>query len=98
MIRVVLPAPLRTLAAVNGEIQVSVNGTATPRTILDAVEAMFPVLLGTIRDRKSGQRRPFIRFFVGMTDFSLEGIDVSLPATVESGSEPFIVIGAIAGG
>jgi hypothetical protein len=98
MIRVVLPAHLRTLARVRGEIALKVNGTVTLRTVLDELEANYPVLAGTIRDHETHKRRPFIRFFACGEDFSLESPDVALPEPVAAGNEPFLVVGAIAGG
>ena len=98
MIRVVLPTHLRTLAKVDGEVQLEVNGPVTQRSVLDALEARFPVLRGTIRDHVTLQRRPFLRFFACEQDFSLEPPDAPLPEAVATGAEPFLVIGAIAGG
>jgi hypothetical protein len=98
MIRVVLPAHLRTLAGVEKEVQVEVAGPVTQRSILDALEAAHPVLRGTIREHGGGKRRPFVRFFVGEEDRSHEDPDVELPAAVAEGREPFFVIGAMAGG
>ena len=98
MIRVILPQHLRTLAGVNGELQLELAPPVTPRAILDAIEARFPVLRGTIRDHVTQQRRPFLRFFACEEDLSLEPPDTLLPEAVASGSEPFIVLGAIAGG
>ncbi len=98
MIRVVLPAHLRTLAQVDGEVQVEVRGEATTRSVLDALEARYPVLRGTIRDHVTLERRPFLRYFVCAEDWSLEPLDAKLPDAVVSGAEPFFVIGAIAGG
>ncbi|HXG00033.1 MAG TPA: MoaD/ThiS family protein [Bacteroidota bacterium] len=98
MIRVVLPYHLRTLAKVGAEVEVEVNGQVTLRSVLDALEARYPVLRGTIRDHRTLQRRPFLRFFACERDFSLEGPDTPLPEAVASGREPFIVLGAIAGG
>lgn len=98
MIRVVLPAHLRTLAQVDGEVQVEVSGTVTTRSVLDALEARYPVLRGTIRDHLTQKRRSFLRFFVCAEDWSLESPDTPLPEAVVSGAEPFFVIGAIAGG
>lgn len=97
-IRVTLPAHLRTLAGVDGELQVDVDGQVTQRTILDALEARYPALRGTIRDHATQQRRPFLRFFACAEDLSLESPDAPLPAAVASGAEPFMIIGAIAGG
>lgn len=98
MIRVVLPYHLRTLAKVGAEVEVEVNGRVTLRSVLDALEARYPVLRGTIRDHQTLQRRPFLRFFACEQDFSLEAPDTPLPEPVASGKEPFIVLGAIAGG
>ena len=98
MIRVKLPFHLRTLAAVGSEVEVEVSGEVTPRTILNALEAKYPMLRGTIRDHVTQQRRAFVRFYACGEDFSLESPDVALPAAVAEGKEPFLVIGAIAGG
>jgi hypothetical protein len=98
MIRVVIPYHLRTLAGVDGEIQIDLKGQVTPRSILDAVEARYPMLRGTIRDQVTKERRPFLRFFACEQDWSLESPDKELPAAVASGAEPFLVVGAIAGG
>jgi hypothetical protein len=98
MIRVVLPPHLRTLAQVGAEVKLDVVGQATQRTVLDALEAKYPMLCGTIRDHLTYQRRPFIRFFACEEDLSHEPIDNPLPAAVISGAEPFCVVGAIAGG
>jgi sulfur-carrier protein len=98
MIRVVLPAHLRVLAQVNGEVQVQVSGAITQRTVLDALEASYPVLRGTIRDQRSGKRRAFIRFFACQQDLSHEPPDEPLPAAVVAGTEPYLVVGAMAGG
>lgn len=98
MIRVTLPAHLRNLAGVDGELQLDVAGQVTQRTILDALEARYPALRGTIRDHATQQRRPFLRFFACAEDLSLESPDAPLPAAVTSGTEPFMIIGAIAGG
>lgn len=98
MIRVVIPAHLRTLAKVDGEVQVNVAAPVTTRTVLDALEAQYPVLRGTIRDHVTLQRRAFLRYFVCSEDWSLESPDAPLPEAVVSGAEPFYVIGAIAGG
>jgi hypothetical protein len=98
MIRVVLPAPLRTLAHVGNEVTLEVKGPVTQRSVLDALEARYPVLRGTIRDQVTLQRRPFLRFFACEEDLSHEPPDAPLPAAVVSGVEPFFVIGAIAGG
>jgi molybdopterin synthase sulfur carrier subunit len=98
MIRVVLPPHLRTLARVSGEIQLEIQGAVTQRSILDAVEASYPVLLGTIRDHDTLQRRPFLRFFACEQDLTHESPDAPLPDAVTTGVEPFLIIGAIAGG
>ena len=98
MIRVILPAHLRTLARVDGEVHLDVGGQVTLRSVLDALEGRYPVLRGTIRDQVTQQRRPFIRFFACEEDLSHESPDAPLPDKVLSGAEPFFVIGAIAGG
>jgi molybdopterin synthase sulfur carrier subunit len=98
MIRVELPAHLRTLAKVNGEVLVEIEGPATQRSVLDALEANYPVLRGTIRDHESNERRPFLRFFACEQDLSQELPDTPLPEAVANGAEPFLVIGAMAGG
>jgi len=98
MIRVNLPSHLRTLAHVGAEVAVDVEGPATQRSVLDALEARYPVLRGTIRDHLTQQRRPFLRFFACEEDLSHELPDARLPDAVASGAEPFVVIGAIAGG
>jgi molybdopterin synthase sulfur carrier subunit len=98
MIRVVLPYHLRTLAKVGAEVQLDIAGPATQRSILDALEARYPMLRGTIRDHVTGQRRPMLRFFACEEDLSLEPPDAPLPEAVASGKEPFWVVGAIAGG
>ena len=98
MIRVELPAHLRTLAHVSGEVELEVEGQATQRSVLDALEARYPVLRGTIRDHLTHERRPFLRFFACEEDLSLEPPDAPLPETVSSGKEPLLIIGAIAGG
>jgi sulfur-carrier protein len=98
VIRVELPAHLRALARVGGEVTVSVDGPVTMRAVLDAVEACYPVLRGTIRDHVTLKRRPFLRFFACQEDMSLEPPDTMLPDDVASGKEPFLVIGALAGG
>jgi hypothetical protein len=97
-IRVVLPAHLRTLAGVGDEIGVAVEGGATIRAVLDAIERQFPVLRGTIRDHVTQRRRPFLRFFACGEDLSHEVADAPLPSPVANGDEPFMVVGAIAGG
>jgi molybdopterin synthase sulfur carrier subunit len=98
MIRVELPFHLRTLAKVDAEVQLEVEGPVTQRAVLDALEARYPVLCGTIRDHVTQQRRPFIRFFACEQDLSHESPDAPLPDAVATGKEPFLVIGAIAGG
>lgn len=98
MIRLVLPAHLRMLARVEGEVEIQVEGPATQRSVLDALEAGYPVLRGTIRDHGTQQRRPFVRFFACEQDLSHEPPDAMLPDAVATGAEPFLVIGAIAGG
>ena len=98
MIRVELPSHLRTLAHISSEILLEVEGPATQRSVLDALEARYPVLCGTIRDHVTKQRRPFLRFFACEQDLSHESPDAPLPDAVASGAEPFIIIGAIAGG
>ena len=98
MIRVVLPHHLRTLARVGNEVALDVNGTVTQRAILDALETAYPMLRGTIRDHTTRERRAFIRFFACEEDLSHESPDAPLPDEVASGKEPFLVIGAIAGG
>jgi molybdopterin synthase sulfur carrier subunit len=97
-VRVVLPAHLRSMAKVQGEIRVDVAGAVTQRSVLDAVEAEFPMLLGTIRDRDTAKRRPFVRFYACEEDLSHEEPDAPLPDRVAQGDEPFLVIGAMAGG
>jgi sulfur-carrier protein len=98
MIRVILPPHLRTLAHVGGDVELDVKGQVTQRSVLDALEARYPMLRGTIRDQVTQQRRPFLRFFACAEDLSHEPPDAPLPDAVASGVEPFIVIGAIAGG
>jgi molybdopterin synthase sulfur carrier subunit len=98
MIRVVLPAHLRTLARAGGEVELEVEGEATQRSVLDALEARYPMLRGTIRDHVTQQRRPFVRFFACGEDLSHESPDAPLPEAVASGAEPFLLVGAIAGG
>lgn len=98
MIRVVLPQHLRTLAGVDGEVTLAVDGPVTQRAILDALEARYPMLRGTIRDHVTLKRRPFLRFFACGKDLSDEPIDAPLPDKVASGEEPYLVVGAIAGG
>ncbi len=98
MIKVEIPAHLRTLANVNGEITLDVAGPVTQRSILDALESRYPMLCGTIRDHTTKQRRAFLRFFACAEDLSHEPPDAPLPDAVASGKEPFLIIGAIAGG
>jgi len=98
MIRVLLPLHLRTLARIDGEVQFEVEGPITQRSVLDALEARYPMLRGTIRDHATHQRRPFIRFFAFEQDLSHDPPDAPLPEAVASGTEPFWVVGAIAGG
>jgi molybdopterin synthase sulfur carrier subunit len=98
MIRVILPTHLRTLAKVNGEVELEMPVPVTQRSLLDALEARHPMLRGTIRDHVTQQRRPFLRFFACEEDLSHESPDAPLPEAVASGREPFLIIGAIAGG
>ncbi len=98
MIRVVLPAHLKNLAHVSGEVHLEVTEPVTQRVVLDALEARFPVLRGTIRDHRSGKRRAFIRFYACEEDWSNESPDAPLPDRVAKGEEPFLVVGAMAGG
>jgi len=98
MIRVGLPAHLRALARIDGEAELLVEGPVTQRSVLDALEARYPVLRGTIRDRVSGRRRAFVRFFACEQDLSHESPDAPLPDAVASGTEPYLVVGAMAGG
>ncbi len=98
IIRVVLPAHLRTLARVNGKVKLDLDGTATQRSILDALEATYPMLRGTIRYQVTQQRRAFVRFFACEEDLSHESPDAPLPDPVAKGAEPFLVVGAMAGG
>jgi molybdopterin synthase sulfur carrier subunit len=98
MIRVMLPYHLRRLAQVGDEVQLQVDGPATLRAVLDALEAGYPMLRGTIRDHGTQRRRPFLRFFACEQDLSLESPDASLPDAVASGAEPLMVVGAVAGG
>jgi molybdopterin synthase sulfur carrier subunit len=98
MIKVVLPAHLRTLARVTSDVELEVPGAVTQRSILDALEARYPMLCGTIRDHVTKERRAFLRFFACSEDVSLESPDAPLPAAIASGAEPFFIIGAIAGG
>jgi hypothetical protein len=98
LIRVVIPQHLRTLAGVTGEVMLEVGGPATMRAVLDALEARFPMLRGTIREYGTGQRRAFLRFFACEEDWSHEPLDRELPGVVAEGKEPLLIIGAIAGG
>ena len=98
IIRVVLPAHLRTLARVDGEVKVEVEGRATPRAVLDALEAAYPALRGTIRDQVTQERRAFVRLFACEQDVSHESPDAPLPEAVATGAEPLLVVGAMAGG
>ena len=98
MIRVELPSHLRTLAKVDREVQLDVDGQVTVRSVIDSLEARYPMLRGTIRDHVTGQRRPFLRFFACGEDLSHESPDAPLPDAVATGAEPFMVVGAIAGG
>ncbi len=98
MIRVVLPAHLRRLALVSGEVRLEVQGQATQRSVLDALETSYPMLRGTIRDQVTQQRRAFVRFFACEQDLSHEQPDTPLPDAVATGTEPFLVVGAVAGG
>ena len=98
MIRVIIPQHLRTLAHVGGEVELELDGPVTLRSALDALEARYPMLRGTIRDQVTQQRRPFLRFFACEEDLSHEPPDAPLPDAIASGKEPFIIIGAIAGG
>ena len=98
MIHVVLPAHLRNVARIPGDITLEIQGAVTQRSIIDALEAAYPVLRGTLRDYATQRRRPFIRFFACMEDLSHESPDAPLPEAVASGREPFVVVGAVAGG
>ena len=98
MIRIVLPAHLRKIAGVDGEVIVTVEGRVTQRAVIDAIEAKYPTLSGTIRDHVTKQRRPFLRYFACGEDLSHEPPDSVLPEAVASGAEPFLIVGAIAGG
>ena len=98
MIRVALPTHLRTLARVTGEVKLQVAGQPTQRAVLEALETSYPMLRGTIRDQVTAKRRPFVRFFACGEDLSNEAPDAPLPGAVSDGSEPFLVVGAIAGG
>lgn len=98
MIRVVLPQHLRTLARVDGEVELDAGGRATQGSLLDALEARYPMLRGTIRDHVTKKRRPFVRFFACGEDLSDEPLDAPLPRAVAEGAEPFLIVGALAGG
>ena len=98
MIRVLLPAHLRTLARVDGEVTLDLKGQVTQRAVLDALESRYPMLRGTIRDHVTQQRRAFVRFFACEQDLTHESLDAPLPVTVATGEEPFLVVGAMAGG
>jgi sulfur-carrier protein len=98
MIRVVLPAHLRTLARVSGEVTLNIEGQVTQRVVLDALEVRYPMLRGTIRDHVTLKRRPFVRFFACEQDLSHESPDAPLPDAVATGAEPFLIVGAMAGG
>jgi hypothetical protein len=98
VIHVEIPGHLRTLAQISGEVALEVQGPVTQRTVLDALEARYPMLRGTLRDHVTQQRRPFIRFFACQEDLSHESPDALLPPEVASGKEPFLIVGAIAGG
>jgi molybdopterin converting factor small subunit len=98
MIRVVLPAHLRTLAKISSEVQIEVDGAVTQRSVLDALEALYPTLRGTLRDQVTFARRPFVRFFACEQDLSHDAMDTPLPEAVATGREPFLIVGAIAGG
>ena len=98
MIRVVLPTHLKTLARVNGEVQLEVEGPVTQAAILDALEARYPMLRGTMRDQVTQKRRPFVRFFACKQDLSHHAPETPLPSAIATGAEPFLVIGAMAGG
>jgi molybdopterin synthase sulfur carrier subunit len=98
MIRVELPPHLQNLAGVSGEVEIQVEGTVTQRSVIDAIEAAYPVLRGTIRDHVSQRRRPFVRFFACEQDLSHEPPDDPLPEAVARGEEPFLIVGAMAGG
>jgi hypothetical protein len=98
MIRVVLPPHLRTLARVSGEVALEVTGSVTQRSVLDSLEAKYPVLRGTIRDQVTKNRRPFLRFFACEQDLSNEPLDEALPEPVSKGTEPYLIVGALAGG
>ena len=98
MIRVILPAHLRTLARISGDVELQLEGVVTQRSVLDMLEASYPMLRGTIRDIKTKERRPFIRFFACGQDLSDDPLDAVLPAEVVAGAQPFRIVGAMAGG
>jgi hypothetical protein len=98
MIRVVLPAHLKMHANVNGEVELEIDGAVTQRSVLDALERSYPVLRGAIRDHSTQRRRPFLRFFACQRDLSHESLDALLPDPVATGSQPFLIVGALAGG
>ena len=98
MVRVVIPYHLKSLAQISGEVELGIDGPVTLRSVLDALEARYPMLRGTIRDQVTQQRRPFIRFYACEQDFSNDSPDTEMPSAVASGKEPFLVVGAIAGG
>lgn len=98
VVRVVLPAHLRTLAKAHGDVELRLTGPPTQRTVLDALETRYPVLCGTVRDRLTGRRRAFIRFYACQQDLSNEPPDAPLPAAVVTGAEPLLIVGAMAGG
>lgn len=98
MIRVVLPAHLRTLARVGGEVELHVEAPVTPQSILDAIEARYPVLCGTMRDHVTHARRPLVRYFACEEDWSHAPVDTPVPSAIASGAEPFLIVGAMAGG
>lgn len=98
MIRVVLPYHLRTLAQVGGEVSLDIDGPATPLSVINALEARYPVLRGTIRDPATGKRRPLLRFFACEQDLSHQPLDAPLPESVANANEPFVILGAVAGG
>jgi len=98
MIQVVLPAHLRTLARIDGDVKLEVRGQATQRSVLDALEIKYPMLQGTIRDHVTRERRPYVRFFACSEDLSHQSLDAPLPDQVVAGTEPLFIVGAIAGG
>ena len=98
MVRIILPAHLRTLARISGEVELAVEGSVTQHSVLDALEARYPMLRGTIRDHVTQKRRPFIRFFACGQDLSHESPDTPLPDAIAMGDEPFLIVGAMAGG